>query len=89
MIISPPASVISFSNVSNLSVRLAPTTNFAPFAAKIFAVEFPIPLLAPVIIITLSLIKFDFCKISMRKYVFLISSIGVCKFIKEKTIVWL
>ena len=33
--------------------------------------------------------KIDFCKISMRKYVFLISSFGVCKFIKEKTIVWL
>ena len=81
---SPPSSVISFCSVSNLSVRLAPTTNFAPFAAKIFAVEFPIPLLAPVMIITLSLIKIDFCKISMRKYVFLISSSEFVNLLKKK-----
>ena len=39
MTISPPSSVISFCNVSNLSNLRAPATIFAPFFASALAVE--------------------------------------------------
>ena len=60
MTISPPSSVISFCNVSNLSNLRAPATIFAPFFASALAVEYPIPLDAPVITTTLSCIKTEF-----------------------------
>ena len=69
IIISPPSSVISFFKVSNLSNLLAPATIFAPFFASALAVEYPIPLDAPVITTTLSCIKAEFYEFRMTKNV--------------------
>ena len=55
--------MISFCNVSNLSNLRAPATIFAPFLASSLAVEYPIPLDAPVMTTTLSCIKAKFYQI--------------------------
>ncbi|MNP22551.1 hypothetical protein D3C76_1152280 [compost metagenome] len=67
----PPQALISPAIFSSRSVRRAPSTTFAPWLASSRAAASPIPLLAPVIAMTLSLmfnmIGFLFC--SPRKRV--------------------
>ncbi len=53
---SPPFFVISFSSSVSLSVRRAPKASFAPAFERARAVAYPMPLLAPVTIATLSFI---------------------------------
>ncbi|AUS24727.1 hypothetical protein C1A50_0536 [Paenibacillus polymyxa] len=53
---SPPASTMRAARASRRSGRRAPSTTFAPCSASKSVVASPIPLLAPVITTTLSLI---------------------------------
>src|SRR5689334_12956628 len=62
----PPAAEISFTTASILSERRAPRTTLAPCCARSFAVLSPMPLLAPVMTTTLSVIFDISCSPHLR-----------------------